>query len=71
MKASPKSLMLAGLVLFAPFLVAAMAFGYSGSAEAAAVGNVVFLVGFALGGLVFLGGVLAWIVKVGVRAASE
>ena len=65
MKASPKSLMFAGLVLFAPFLVVATVIGYAGSADSAAVGNAVFLVGAALGGLVFLGGVLAWIVKMG------
>lgn len=71
MKTTPKFLMLAGLIVFAVLLIVAVVLGYSGSSDLAAVGNLVLLVGVALGGLIFLGGVLAWIVKMGVQSARE
>ena len=71
MKTTPKFLMLAGLIVFAVLLIVAVVLGYSGSSDLAAVGNLVLLVGVALGGLIFLGGVLAWIVKIGVQSARE
>ena len=71
MKTTPKFLMLAGLIVFAVLLIVAVVLGYSGSSDLAAVGNLVLLIGVALGGLIFLGGVLAWIVKIGVQSARE
>ena len=71
MKTTPKFLMLAGLIVFAVLLIVAVVLGYSGSSDLAAVGNLVLLIGVALGGLIFLGGVLAWIVKMGVQSARE
>lgn len=71
MKTTPKFLMLAGLIVFAVLLIVAVVLGYSGSSDLAAVGNLVLLIGVALGGLIFLGGMLAWIVKIGVQSARE